>query len=279
MRFQHILEAVFHRPWLITEAGYDTVAELFSGNIIEKLQVRAGELVKSAKSNRGNDFWTDEPIAGMIIESGIATIPVHGPIGQRVGLLGKSFGVVDVADLESEIVEAESDDSVRAIMFDIDSPGGMASGTPELADRIAASSKLTASFSDGQVGSAAYWLSSSTRFQLGTRGSQWGGIGMLAVFRDTTRMFDNAGIKVKVFSSGKYKGMGINGTPLTPEQQENLDSSVMDLAKDFYDHVRKKRGEIPDDVMQGQMFSAKNAVKNGLIDGIVSSRAEALSLI
>lgn len=271
MRLQHVLEAVYHRPWLISPAGHASIVAL-----IETKLERAMHGKVAAGSGRGRDFFTDEPIPGMSINGGVAVIPVHGVIGQRLGVIEKSCGAVDVGDLADELDQAESDPSVRATVFDFDTPGGMVSGTPELADKIRAAKKPTYAFSDSQVGSAGYWLAASVKGIFSTRGAEWGSIGVYIPWRDTSGLYSNAGIKVKVFSSGTYKGMGHPGTSLTAEQEVYLQSTVNELADEFYTHVRSNRGKISDEDMQGQMFSAKKALSRGFIDGIVSSLSDVI---
>ena len=275
MRLQHVIEAVFHRPWLITPSGHASITAL----IESKLEQAQSARQSGSRDGRGVDFFTGELIPGMTVAGGVAEIPIHGVIGQRVGMIEKSCGAVDVGDIEHELEQAEADPLVRAVLLNIDSPGGMVSGTPELADRISRSSKPVWSFSDGMVGSAAYWLAAATGGLFGTRGSEWGSIGVYVPWMDKSGLYAGMGIKVKVFSSGTYKGMGYPGTELTAEQELFLQSSVNEIADDFYSHVRGNRGNISDDVMQGQMFSAKNAKISGLIDGIVSSKAELLRMI
>ena len=87
-------------------------------------------------------------------------------------------------------------------------------------------------------------------------------------------MAEKKGIKIKVFSSGIYKGMGIPGTELTADQEDYLQNEVMELADEFYQHMRANLGEIPDDAMQGQMFRAPQAVALGFADDIVKSLDE-----
>lgn len=279
MRLQHVLEQVFHKPWLITPAGHATIATLIERKLTDN-EVDGMMKIRSADTSlRGPDFFSGDPLPGMTITHGIAEIPVHGVIGQRMGQIEKSCGAVDVNDLVSELEQANADPTVRAILFNIDSPGGMVSGTAEAADAIAASPKPTYTFSDGSVASAAYWLAASTGGLFGTRGSEWGSIGVYIPWRDTSGLYEQAGIKVKVFSSGTYKGMGVPGTELTKEQEQYLQQTVNDLANEFYSHVRQNRGQIADGDMQGQMFSASRARRNGFLDGIVKSKLDLLWMI
>ena len=85
------------------------------------------------------------------------------------------------------------------------------------------------------------------------------------------QMAEQRGIKIKVFSSGIYKGMGVPGTSLTAEQETYLQDHVETLAQEFYDHIRACLGDVPDEAMQGQMLRAQEAVNIGFANDIVKS--------
>lgn len=216
----------------------------------------------------------------MEIEDGIAWIPVGGPIGIRLGKFEKGAGAVDVGDIDDELDDAEGDDEARAIVLDMDTPGGMVSGVPELADRIRAVDKpIYAWCNGGMIASAGYWLAAACDGIFATQSADIGSIGVYAPFTDLSRMAEMQGIKVKVFTSGKYKGMGVPGTELTPDQATFMQARVMEIAKSFYDHVRAMRTDVADEDMQGQVFKASNALARGLIDEVFPNRAALIDFL
>src|SRR6185312_12880460 len=111
----------------------------------------------------------------------------------------------------------------------------------------------------GSMASAAYWLGCCTDGIFCTPTASVGNIGVCISFMDVSKMADMAGIKVKAFGSGTYKGMGTPGTSLTAEQEMFLKARVMQLAGMFYQHVRAQRGAIADEDMQGQSFDGLTA--------------------
>jgi ClpP class serine protease len=87
-----------------------------------------------------------------------------------------------------------------------------------------------------------------------------------------------AGLKVEVFKSGPHKGMGMQGTSLTDAQRAMLQERVDQLGAEFKATVRSERDgregrKISDECMQGQTFSVKECLVNGLIDAQMSSAA------
>ena len=88
-------------------------------------------------------------------------------------------------------------------------------------------------------------------------------------------MYKQAGIKVQVFSSGKYKGMGVPGTSLTAEQKQYMQDRIDEMAEVFYQHVESCRPDAQREDMQGQVFKAAGALDRGLIDYVVADLDEA----
>jgi ClpP class serine protease len=87
-------------------------------------------------------------------------IPVYGTISRRANMMSKFSGGTSIEQLTSSFRAAMSDPSVKAVVFNVDSPGGSVDGVPELAAEIfaAASQKKTIAVSDTMAASAAYWL-------------------------------------------------------------------------------------------------------------------------
>jgi signal peptide peptidase SppA len=275
MRFQHILEIVYCRPWLITEAGHAAIRALLDTKLAESFP------------REGEDWWTGKPekLPGLEIEDGVATIPIQGVIGQKLSKVEKSCGACDVGDVSRELALASSRADVRGILLDFDTPGGMVTGTPELADEIHAASlggggsKPVFAFADSLVASAGYWLAASADQVFTTRTAEVGSIGVYMPWRDSSRAHENAGIKVDLIKAGRYKGMGYPGTSLTQEQRELLQDQVNGIYGMFTGHVQAMRGAVDKETMQGQIFMAAAAQGRNLIDGIVKDRASVVRML
>lgn len=263
MNLSKILSVLNSEP-LFCSAGYRfTLLDLFSQHATLSRDQFKSKREGQAKSGQELD------VEDMELRGNCAIIPIGGPIGQGLGTFEKGAGAVDTDDIRSELDEAEDNDDVENIILNFDTPGGMVTGTPELGDRILQVEKPIYAFSRGQMCSAGYWLAASCDYIMATKSATIGCIGVCASFMDLSKMADMAGIKVKVFGSGDYKGMGTPGTSLTPQQELLMQARITDLANVFYDHVRAERGEISDADMQGQTFRGEAALKNGLIDDVM----------
>jgi ClpP class serine protease len=123
--------------------------------------------------------------------------------------------------------------------------------------------------------SAAYWVASQARAIYATPSAQVGSIGVVQAVIDNSAALDKAGIKVEVFSVGKYKAMGAPGTPLTDDQRELISSNLAEIAGEFHTAVLAKGRSIPAEAMEGQTFSGRQAQRYNLA-GMVPDRAEAM---
>lgn len=220
---------------------------------------------------------TSNPL--LCVEDGIGIISLHGPMMRHPDLISQLlFDALDIEDAMDAVNEAAERDDVEAILLDIDSPGGTVNGTPELAQSVADASqqKYVYAYSAGQMCSAAYWVAAQCDAIYASPSARIGSIGVILPYLDDTEALKNEGLKVEVFSAGKFKSMGTPGVPLTDEQRTLLQSDVEEIAKDFRSAVLARGRKIPDSAMEGQSFSTRNAQRNNLA-GTVKNRGEVIS--
>ena len=214
----------------------------------------------------------------LTIEDGIGVIAIEGPILRKPDIIARIFlGATSSEEISEALREAATRPDIKAVFLNIDSPGGTVAGTPELAASVASLNerKPVYAFSSGLMCSAAYWIASQARAIYATPSAQVGSIGVVQAVVDSSAAIDKAGIKVEVFSVGKYKAMGAPGTPLTDDQRELIQSNLAEIAAEFHDAVLSRGRAIPAEAMEGQTFSGKQAQRHNLA-GMVPDRAEAM---
>jgi signal peptide peptidase SppA len=250
------------REWLIQPDALQSMAASLRG-----LVDRGGMLPKQASES-----------SLLSVEDGIGVVAIEGPILRKPDLFARIFfGATSSEDIGDAIREASGRDDIKAVFLNIDSPGGTVAGTPELANAVAAldKKKPVYAFSSGLMCSAAYWVASQARAIYATPSAQVGSIGVVQAVLDNSAALDKAGIKVEVFSVGKYKAMGAPGTPLTDDQRELISSNLAEIAGEFHAAVLAKGRAIPAEAMEGQTFSGKQAQRHNLA-GMVQDRADAM---
>src|SRR5690606_4035038 len=97
------------------------------------------------------------------VRDGVAIVPVVGPIFRYANLFTEISGATSTQVLATDIRAALDDPNIKAIILNIDSPGGIASGINELAEMIyeGRARKRIVAYGGGTVASAAYWIASA----------------------------------------------------------------------------------------------------------------------
>jgi capsid assembly protease len=224
----------------------------------------------------GNEFAQME-----ILDSGLAIIPIHGPLVAGATASEKEwFGVVSYDDIAEDIDNA-TNQGVDKILLDIHSPGGGVTGLAEMAAKIDDLSGVidVYSFNRGCCASAAEYLSAGATARFGVASSINGSIGTILQTLDISKMLETIGVKVHTFASGKYKATGNPYSAMTEDQSAFLKDWVKTWADDFKAHMTNHRPQMKEDHMQGQIFTAAQAWDIGLLDEIVKSRAEVIQAI
>ncbi len=229
--------------------------------------------------DRGGSLPQHQPASSLLsVEDGIGVVAIEGPILRKPDLFARIFfGATSSEEIGEALREAAGRPDIKAVFLNIDSPGGTVAGTPELAAAVASLNKQKPvyAFSSGLMASAAYWVASQATAIYATPSAQVGSIGVVQAVIDNSTALDKAGLKVEVFSVGKYKAMGAPGTPLTDDQRELISSNLAEIAGEFHAAVLAKGRAIPAEAMEGQTFSGKQSQRHNLA-GMVPDRAEAM---
>lgn len=254
-------------PWMVLPAVY------FS--LVQRAAALDLDTLKEFSSFGGNGDDDDDCLKyEMIGQSGVARLNIHGPIARNQESWEKKYyGVMSQSDIDCALQKMGADPSVRAVLLSIDSPGGHATGTPELSDAVAAleSKKPVVSHTGGVMGSAAYYIGAQATMVMATRSSYVGSIGTIMSWLDISGYYEQLGVKREtiVNDGAIYKGAGLPGTSLTKEQRAQLQELVNQSGTMFKDAVRAKRG-CGDDAMRGQCFMGEGALTAKLIDQVGS---------
>ena len=263
-KLSRVLLALVREPWLITPSAHNMLMEIVgahaAGGEAEAAQHAAAATIEAKPQNRQ-----------YAVVDRVAVIPVEGIIGRKFANVLYSSGVTSSDVFLRLVTVAAADDEIDAILLTFDSPGGTAAGTPEAADAVARAGqeKPVLAYVDGLCDSAAYWIASQANAIYATQSADVGSIGCYLAVLDSFRAEGRTG-EVQMFKSGKFKGTGYPGTTLETDERKMLQDNVDRIANEFKAAVRRGRSgvTISDEVMQGQSFSAGDALRVGLVDGI-----------
>lgn len=205
------------------------------------------------------------------VENHVALVPLMGPLTKGLS----KFGGSSTVDTRRALRHAARNDDVHAVVLHVDSPGGHVAGVQELADDVArmAAIKPTVAHVDDLGASAAYWVASQTGRITANSTAEIGSIGTMAVLEDTSKRLERLGVTVHVLATGPYKGIGVDGAPVSPEALDYLQRRVHAINAHFLASVQRGRHMTPDElslVSDGKVHLASAARQLGLIDAVQS---------
>jgi ClpP class serine protease len=267
------------RIWAIEQGAWEEMVNIVKG---ENLTLDAIEASISKMDNKATNQ--------LEVVDGVAVIPVIGPIIRYGGLFSSVSGLTSVSKLTSDFEAALNDDSVKSILFKIDSPGGEANGINEFAEQIyqARGQKPMEAYISGQGCSAAYWIASSVdegKVFLDET-AMAGSIGVASVVKDDEGKETAAGSKFYKFVSEGSE----NKRPdfETDEGKAVFQKSLNDMALVFRSKVARNRSnastsltvrDVIEKFNRGGVLMGEEAVKVGLADGISSYKQVLSNLI
>ena len=177
--------------------------------------------------------------------------------------------------------EAARRDAVKALIVEIDSPGGTFVGGEALYNelRSLAQVKPVVAVMGGTATSAAYMAAIGTSWVFARNGTVTGSIGVIMQTADITGMLEKLGIKPETVKSGPLKAQPNPMEPFLPAARDATEEVVGDLYAIFVDMVATRREIDRDKVLtlaDGRVFSGRQAHQVGLVDaigGIVEARS------
>ncbi len=165
-----------------------------------------------------------------VTESGIAIVPVLGPLVARGDWLTALLGASTYGAVAEMVAAVAEDPAVRGILFEMDSPGGEVGGLFDLVDTIGviktrSGKPLWAVASEAAL-SAAYAIASAADRLYVTRTGEVGSIGVVAVHLDGSGADAMAGLKWTLIGAGARKTDGNPHEPLSPRATADIQTDV-----------------------------------------------------
>jgi len=209
------------------------------------------------------------------VGGGVGIMPIYGPIFPKANLMTEVSGATNLQNVRADLQSLLSDDKVKTIIMDIDSPGGSANMIEETGDLIreAREQKPIIAVANTDANSGAFWLGSQASEFYATPSGKFGSIGVYTVHEDKSQQNERDGRKVTYISAGKFKTAGNPDEPLTGEAREYIQEHVDETMDKFVGAVSEGRRLDKESVMpfaDGRIFSADKALSMGMIDGVKS---------
>jgi signal peptide peptidase SppA len=277
-KYPRLLQAFYDTPWAILPSKLGAIHAFLTRAAFLGLDVEDALLSPAAVTEEQRAEWQASAAAaaaraGMAKGSAVAVIQVLGTIANRGSNLEGSGGTSVVA-IQRALRAALADDSIGAIVLDIDSPGGSVYGVDELAGEIYAAreQKKIIAVANHLAASAAYYLGVQATEFYAPPTAEVGSIGVWALHLDWSAHLEKEGIKPTIISFGKNK---VEGNPFQPISEDTLahkQARVDEYGAMFIKSVARARGltgkQVRENFGDGRMFGAAEAKERGLIDGL-----------
>jgi protease-4 len=284
----------------LVDKGWFSAQEALEAKLIDKVQYREdfiagihkryGEdasVVRNYGKKGGPEINFDNPFAIFQIFSeamkgkeksskpAIAVVYVEGMItsGEAEPSMFGGSSNAGSTTIRKAIADAAKDDSVKALVLRVDSPGGSAFASDiicEATKRFRDSGRPVVVSMGDVAGSGGYYVSTLGNTIFADPGTITGSIGVVGGKIVTKGLGDWVGITSAEYKRGKFSDIMNSNRPFTDEERAVMSGFMDRVYGEFKDRVKEGRGDkIKGDLENlagGRVYTGKEAIELGLID-------------
>src|SRR5215467_2427587 len=192
---------------------------------------------------------------------------------------------VQIVDVEGQLVESrpileqlkryEDSNSVKAILLNVDSPGGGVAVSQEVYTEIKRlrekKDKIVVAYLSSTGASGAYYISCAANKIVANPGTIVGSIGVIAEWVNYADLLEWAKVKDVVFKTGEFKDTGSGTRALTEDEKKYFQGLIDDMYVQFVEAVasgRKLDLQEVRSLADGRVFTGRDAKSRKLIDDV-----------
>ena len=192
---------------------------------------------------------------------------------------------IQVVDIEGELLQStpiveqlkryEDSNSVKAILLNIDSPGGGVAVSQEIYEELKRlrekKDKTIVAYLSSTGASGAYYVACAANKIVANPGTIVGSIGVIAEWVSYAELLEWAKLKDIVFKTGEFKDTGSPTRPLTDNEKKYFQGLIDDMYVQFVEAVssgRKLDLQEVRSMADGRVFTGRDAKERKLIDEI-----------
>ena len=231
----HLATRIFDTPLLIAPQKLEVILGVLAPRLGLDVPPSAAVVTPSNRPQRKSYEVTPD---------GIAIVPIEGTLVHKSYGIDALSGLRSYTDIQAEIEDAATDPGVKAILLDIDSPGGERAGAFDAADTIfaARSAKPLFAVANNDAFSAAYLLGSGAERIYVSRTSGAGSIGVIVSHLDVSGNDEKMGYKYTIIYAGSHKADLQSHAPLSKEARAVLEAEVARTYQLLVSSIARNRG-------------------------------------
>jgi signal peptide peptidase SppA len=268
--------------WAVDANSVPQLAKLPTLLAAEKQNFSAEALAEGLAFSAGPALEAERSELPISVYDNVAIIPLRGIMLKSYPW--RSSYVCSSLHVKLAIRSARLDESIDHILIIADTPGGSVSGMHELGDEIklATENKQVVVQVEGSLCSAGYHVAVGANSIIANhKMNVIGSIGVRTVLVDTSKYYEDMGIKIMPIDTGEHKSTGQDGVPVTDAQKAEIQRQVDELYAEFISVIVEGRGISEKDAKalgDGRTWFATDALSSSLIDGIQSTETTLQSL-
>ncbi len=192
--------------------------------------------------------------------------------GGRIALVEIRGPITRAQDTVKQIIKYREDDSVRAIVLRIESPGGAVAPTQEIFDELRKTrekGKVIVASMGSVAASGGYYIACAADSIMANPGTITGSIGVIMEVPNAEGLFNKVGIGWQVVKSGQHKDIGSLSRSMTDKEFGLLQLVVDDVYEQFIEVVTRfrplSREEVVD-LADGRIYTGNQALPLRLVD-------------
>ncbi|HHT9130308.1 MAG TPA: signal peptide peptidase SppA [Candidatus Brocadiaceae bacterium] len=235
-----------------------------------------GSLVLS-KAFTSTSTTGKKPVAETVVEGSgenkVAIIPIKGILTSESaeGLFIEKPSIVEI--VKQELEQAAGDARVKAVLVEVDSPGGGITASDIIYNQIMKfktdTKKKVVVYMEDVAASGGYYISSAADAIVAHPTTITGSIGVIMPLINVAELINRYGIKDNSIASGNMKEIGSPLKHMTPEETVILKDIIDELYLQFVSVVSTRRKldiETVKKIADGRIYTGKQALANGLVD-------------
>jgi len=207
----------------------------------------------------------------MVVSLSITLVQKKIPLGSKIALVRIEGPIMDSRDIVEEIKERTRDQSIKAIILRIDSPGGAVAPSQEIYEQVkkAVAVKKVVVSMGSLAASGGYYIAAPADRIIANPGTLTGSIGVIMEIPNIEGLMTKIGVTTEVIKSGKHKDMASVFRKMGDEERALLQGVMDNVHEQFIKAVatgRKLKVEDVRLIADGRIFSGEQAKEQKLVD-------------
>ena len=219
-------------------------------------------------------------LVGSETGNNIAFIPIKGAITTTGDGVPFQEGGASSTTIVEQLQDAYEDETVKAVILEIDSPGGTVLASKEIADKVKEAGKPVVALIRSSGASGAYWIASAANYIVADEMSIIGSIGVTSSYLEFSGLLKEYDVNYQRLVTGEFKDIGTPYKELTDKEEELFMGKLNQIHNFFVEQVAENRNLSSAKVGKlatGEIFLGQEAIKLDLIDEL-GGESEAINV-